>query len=221
MMCDARLFWPQIKTFSCRIPIHLATITDYDTVEQLAANILENAPGRFALAGLSLGGIVAMEVLRQDPERVDRIALLDTGPWAEQEAVRKGREPQIERARQGRLADVMREDMMPNYLSPYTNAPAILTLCLDMAMTLGPNVFVRQSRALQTRPDQEKTLARFERPALILMGEDDRLCPFERHARMHALIRGSRLAVVPKAGHLPTLEQPDSVNHLMKTWLDL
>lgn len=101
MMCDARLFGPQIAAFSAQRPILCAPLSGHDNVNDLAADILSWAPERFALAGLSMGGILAMEVLRQDPERVERLALLDTNPLAETDEVRARREPQIEKVRAG------------------------------------------------------------------------------------------------------------------------
>jgi pimeloyl-ACP methyl ester carboxylesterase len=116
-MCDARLFGPQIAAFSGLRPVHLATIAGADRVEALAAALLRAAPLRFALAGLSMGGIVAMEALRQAPDRVERIALLDTNPLAETPEVAARREPQIARARAGRLAEVVRDELAPLYLA--------------------------------------------------------------------------------------------------------
>jgi len=220
MMCDARLFGPQIAAFSGTRAIHAAPITGYETVHELAADILAKAPERFALAGLSMGGIVAMEILRQAPDRIAGLALLDTNPRAELEAVKAGREPQIEKVRAGQLRAVMRDELKPNYLADGPRRQEVLDLCMAMALDLGPDVFVRQSRALQTRPDQQETLAAFKGPALILMGEEDRLCPRDRHELMHQLIDGSRLEIVAGAGHLPTLEQPDAVNAALKDWLE-
>nr|WP_282449110.1 alpha/beta fold hydrolase [Roseibium sp. CAU 1639] len=220
-MCDARLYGPQIAALSGRVPLHLAPIKDRQSVEELAVDILETAPPRFALAGLSMGGIVAMEVIRQAPERIDRLALLDTNPRAELEEVRQRREPQIEAVRNGRLKDIMRDELKPNYLAEGPRRQDVLDLCMAMALDLGPDVFERQSRALQTRPDQQETLKQVRCPTLILMGADDRLCPRDRHELMHALIAGSTLQIIDGAGHLPTLEQPNAVTAALKTWLDL
>lgn len=220
MMCDARLYGPQIEALSGQLSLHLAPITARDTVEALAADILQAAPPRFALAGLSMGGIVAMEVFRQAPERVDRLALLDTNPRAELDEVKQRREPQIERVRTGGLAAVMQSELIPNYLAKGEDRPDIQKLCLDMALGLGPDVFERQSRALQRRPDQQETLASVSVPTLILMGKEDRLCPIDRHERMHELIPHSVLQVIEGAGHLPTLEQPQAVNTALMEWLN-
>jgi len=219
MMCDGRLFAPQIAALGRRA-VHLAPLNNHDTVAALAAEVLTHAPPVFALAGLSMGGIVAMEVLRQAPERVDRLALLDTNPRAELPAVQAGRAPQIARALAGGLDAVMRDEMKPNYLAPGEGHAAILDLCMDMALGLGPQVFARQSLALRDRSDQQQTLARFKPPALVLMGVHDRLCPLERHQAMHALMPQSRLVIVPDAGHLPTLENPAATNAALLDWLN-
>ncbi|MFO1145011.1 MAG: alpha/beta hydrolase [Amaricoccus sp.] len=219
MMCDARLFAPQIAAVSATRAVHCAPIGGHDTMAALAAEVLEHAPPRFALAGLSMGGIVAMEVLRQASERIERLALLDTNPRAELPQVRARREPQIAAARAGSLAGIMRDEMKPNYLADGPSRGEILDLCMAMALALGPDVFVRQSRALASRPDSQATLAAFRGPALVLMGEDDRLCPRDRHEQMHALMPHSRLAVVAGAGHLPTLERPDATTEEITRWL--
>lgn len=220
MMCDARLYGPQVAALSGPRDVHVLPVTDHDTVQALATAVLAAAPPRFALAGLSMGGIVAMEVLRQAPDRVDRIALLDTNPKAETPAVQATRAPQIAAAEAGRLAAVIRDEMKPNYLADGPDKAAILDLCMDMALTLGPEVFVRQSEALRDRPDQQDTLRAARLPALILCGAEDALCPLHRHTLMHDLMPGSTLTVIPGAGHLPTLEKPDDTTAALRRWLE-
>lgn len=219
MMCDARMWGPQMPSLNRRFALH-ASLTGADTVQGLAEAVLRDAPPRFALAGLSMGGIVAMEVVRQAPHRVDRLALLDTNPLAEAPELRARREPQIARALSGGLASVMRDEMKPNYLAEGPGKAAILDLCMDMALALGAEVFARQSRALRDRPDQTATLAAFTGPALVLMGREDRLCPRDRHDLMHALMPQSRLAVIDGAGHLPTVEQPERTTAELLRWLE-
>lgn len=218
MMCDARLFAPQIAAFSGQRAVHVAPVIG-ESVSRIAADILTHAPARFALAGLSMGGIVAMELLRQAPDRVERIALLDTNPLAETDAVKALREPQIAKVQAGQLATVMRDEMKPNYLSNTPARAEILDLCMAMAQALGPDVFVSQSRALQTRPDQQEILRKARLPALVLCGRDDTLCPVHRHELMHALLPGSTLHIVENAGHLPTLEQPGETTQALARWL--
>ena len=219
MMCDARLFGPQIAELSADTAVMVAPITQGERVEEIASGLLDLLPRRFALAGLSMGGIVAMEILRRAPERVTRIALLDTNPLAETPQVAAAREPQIVAARTGRMLEVMREEMKPNYLAPGAGRPAVLDLVMDMADTLGPEVFIRQSRALQRRPDQQSTLRKCKIPALVLCGAHDVLCPVRRHEFMAELIPNAKLHIIEGAGHLPTLEQPDETTRALRAWM--
>ncbi|WP_179379040.1 alpha/beta fold hydrolase [Jannaschia marina] len=219
MMCDARLFAPQLAAIHDRA-IMVSPIAAADTTEALARIVLEAAPPRFALAGLSMGGIVAMEVLAQAPDRVAGLCLMDTNPKAESEAVAAAREPQIARIREGELRAVMRDEMKPNYLADGPSIGAILDTCMAMAETMGSVTFVRQSRALQTRADRQETLQRVTVPALVLCGREDSLCPLHRHELMHRLIHGSELVVVEGAGHLPTLEQPEVTTRAIRHWLE-
>ncbi|MDG3042349.1 alpha/beta fold hydrolase [Roseicyclus marinus] len=218
MMCDARM-WGDLPDALAPRPVHHALPVTGDTIPEMAAAILSAAPPRFALAGLSMGGIVAMEMLEQEPERVERLALLDTNPLAERAEVAARRAPQIARALSGDLTGVMRDELKPNYLADAGDT-ATLDLCLAMAKALGPDVFRRQSLALQGRADRTATLARFTGPALVLMGAEDRLCPRDRHDLMHALMPQSRLVIVPGAGHLPPLETPGPTLATFKDWLD-
>ena len=220
MMCDARLFAPQIIAFEGDRLVQVAPISGHDTVQALAAAVLADAPPVFALAGLSMGGIVAMEILAQAPTRVERVALLDTNPMAELPAVAAKRDPQMAAVKNGQLQEVMREQMMPHYLADATSNPTLLDLCWDMAEGLGPDIFIRQSRALRTRPDQQETLRNYNRKALILCGEHDKLCPVARHTLMHELLPNSTLEIVGNAGHLPTLEQPQATTAALARWLE-
>ncbi len=217
MMCDARMWGGIDADLGVAVIHHLPT--EADSMAALAALFLNTAPPTFALAGLSMGGIVAMEVLRQAPDRVTRLALLDTNPRAEAPEVQARRAPQIARALGGELDSVLRDDMKPNYLAPGPGKQVILDLCMDMALTLGPQVFARQSRALRDRPDQQATLAGYKGPALVLMGEGDTLCPLDRHQLMHSLMPQSRLQIIPGAAHLPPLEEPAATTRALRDWL--
>ncbi len=219
MMCDDRLFVPQIEAFSGARAVTVPALTGADRVEDLAFEILRQAPDRFALAGLSMGGIVAMEMMRQAPDRIAGLCLMDTNPLAEDKAVKAGRLPQIEKAMAGRLDAVMREEMKPRYLTDGPRRAAILDLCMEMALALGPDVFVAQSKALMDRPDQMATLRAVTCPSLILCGAHDTLCPVSRHELMADLIGGAVLEVVPKAGHLPVLEAPQVTTAHLAEWL--
>ena len=220
MMCDERLFAPQISELSKQREVHFVQISDYETISELATDVLNNAPPVFALAGLSMGGIVAMEVLSQASDRVERIALLDTNPLAELSDVAKRRGPQIDAVRNGQLKEIIRDEMKPNYLFDGVKKTEILKLCMDMALDIGPDAFIRQSIALRDRFDQKNTLQSYKRPALVLCGRHDVLCPLERHELMHTLLENSKLEIIEDAGHLPTLEQPKITTMALISWLE-
>jgi len=219
MMCDSRLFASQITAFSPERPVMVMPLTGGRTMAELAKRVLEHSPPRFALAGLSMGGIVAMEVIRQAPGRITRLALMDTNPLADPPELAPVRESQVRRVKNGGLRAVMRDEMKPRYLADGPDCQSILDLCMEMAETLGPSAFVDQSRAIQTRTDQCETLQSVSAPTLVLCGEQERLCPVSRHELMHELISGSRLIVIPDAGHLPTLEQPERTSEALQEWL--
>jgi pimeloyl-ACP methyl ester carboxylesterase len=219
MMCDARVFAPQLAALSRERAVQVAPITGADSVEKIADQIVFHAPPKFALVGLSMGGIVAMEVIRRVPLRVTRLALLDTTPFSETPAQAAAREPQIARARAGRVAEVMAEDMKPEYLAPGPGRAGVLKTVMAMAQDLGPEVYVRQSRALQRRPDQQRTLRAVRAPTLILCGRHDGLTPVRRHELMASLIPGATLEVLEDAGHIPTLEAPEATTEALDRWL--
>ena len=219
MMCDARLFGPQIAELSADHCVTIAPVTQGERIEEIASGLLDQLPARFALAGLSMGGIVAMELLRRAPDRITRIALMDTNPLAETLPVAAAREPQIAGVRTGRLEQVMREEMKPHYLAPGLHRGEVLDLVMEMALTLGPEVFVRQSRALQRRRDQQGTLRKCKVPTLVLCGAHDVLCPVKRHTFMAELIPYAKLVVLEIAGHLPTLEAPAETTQALRDWM--
>lgn len=212
MMCDGRLFQ--------HMPPHRClAISHRGTVEALAADVLENAPDTFALGGLSMGGIVAMEVVRQAPDRVTRLCLMDTNCEAEADHIKAMRQSQIDKALAGKLDSVMRHEMKPNYLADSARRTDVLDLCMEMALDLGPEVFARQSAALRDRPDQKKTLEGWGKPTLILTGAQDRLCPLHRHELMADLMPQATLEIIENAGHVPTLERPNATRAALMCWL--
>ena len=121
--------------------------------------------------------------------------------------------------RAGRLRAVMADEMKPNYLAPDEGREAVLETVMAMAIAMGPLVFEQQSRALQTRPDQQATLSKYRGPSLVLCGRHDALCPVRRHELMATLLPNAELRVIEGAGHLPTLETPEAVNAAMRDWL--
>jgi len=219
LMCDARLFAPQIAALSGRHSVTVAFIGGHDRVCDIATQVMRDAPDRFALAGLSMGGIVALEMLARAPGRIARLALLDTNADAELPERQALRDPQMARVGVQGLAAVMTNEDIPNYFPADCPRPDLAALCLDMALSLGPQVFARQSRALRDRADRLDALMLAPPDTLILCGREDRLCPVAKHRDMQARAPGSRLVVIDRAGHLPTLEQPDLTTKALQEWM--
>ncbi|MGB0544686.1 MAG: alpha/beta fold hydrolase [Candidatus Pseudothioglobus sp.] len=219
MMCDERIFSPQIEELSQNLEVTIADISNFSSVSELASDVLKKAPKSFSLLGHSMGGIVAMEIYSQEPKRIEKLILMDTNPKAELDEVKLKREPQIKEVNKGKLLEVMRDEMKPNYLAESENKRSVLNVCMDMALTLGPDVFINQSRALQSRLDQQNTIQSIKIPVLIMCGSEDKLCPVERHEMMHNMISDSDLIIINNAGHMPTLEQPRETTEVLKEWL--
>jgi pimeloyl-ACP methyl ester carboxylesterase len=219
MMCDERIFSPQIEALSQNLEVTIADISNSSSVRELASDVLKKAPKKFSLLGHSMGGIVAMEIYSQEPNRIEKLILMDTNPKAELDEVKLKREPQIREVNNGKLLEVMRDEMKPNYLAESENKTSVLNVCMDMALNLGPDVFINQSRALQSRLDQQNTIQSIKIPVLIMCGSEDKLCPVERHEMMHNMISDSDLKIINNAGHMPTLEQPRETTEVIKEWL--
>jgi len=219
MMCDARLFGPQIAELSADTCVTVAPITQGERVEEIASNLLDQLPARFALAGLSMGGIIAMELLRRAPDRITRIALMGTNPLAETPPAAAEREPQIVGVRTGRLEQVMRKKLETQHFAPGPQRNDVCELVVDMALTLGGETFVRQSRALQRRRDQQGTLRKCKVPTLVLCGAHDQICPVKRHTFMAELIPFAYLVVLENAGHFMTLDDPTATTAALREWM--
>ena len=167
LMADARLFLPQMVALGTRFSVQVCLPTQGDTVEENSQYVLDQAPAKFALIGHGLGGAVALDVLRRAAERVSRVVLISTPPLSETPQAAAAREARIVAARSGRLPEAMAEEIPAEALAATEWRGEVLALLRDMAMGLGEGVFLRQSRALQRRPDQQKTMRRIKIPALI------------------------------------------------------
>ena len=219
MMCDARLFAPQIDGLSHDRAVMVGPVHLGERVEERASMILDMAPRRFALCGHGFGGTVALEILRRAPTRVSRLCLIATNPMGETPVRAAEREPQIIAARTGRLEQVIREELIPELLAEIPFKAHIFDMMVDMALSLGPDVFVRQSRALQKRRDYQRSLALIKCPCLVLCGAEDRITPLQRQEFIAELIERAELVVIENAGHIPTLEQPEATISALRHWL--
>ena len=220
MMCNERLFTPQIEALGTSYDIQIPGLSE-PSIEAMARSVLDGAPpGPFNIAGLSMGGIVAMAMAGIAPERISRIALLDTNHHADLPERHDIRNRQIEEVLAGKLRAIIIEEMKPVYLAEKNRGnKALLDLLVEMAMDVGADDFVAQSIALRDRPDQSSVLRNLPAPALVLCGDEDRLCPPERHREMVNLLPDAELEIVPGAGHISTLENPDAVNTALRNWL--
>ena len=219
LMCDARAFLPQIMTLSKGRTITIALPTPGATVEEMSARILASAPQTFVLVGQGLGGDVALDIVRRAADRVSRIVLLSTDPLAEAPPIAAARESRIIAARAGRLAEAMADEIPMASLADTPHKHDVFATLQAMALDLGSEVFVAQSRALQRRPDQQKTLRRALLPALILAGAEDRLVPLRRQELAAGLMPFAKLVVIAGAGHMAPLEQPQAVTDALESFL--
>lgn len=218
-MCDERLFTPQVEKLSQQgFECHIADLTSALTYEGLAENILNVAPDKFALVGLSMGGTLALEVFKQAPERVTHLALLNTTPKSDR--AKETRLEHIKQVKAGELGQLMQENYFPRYLSPASKATEILPIVAQMATELGPEVFEQQSRAMMCRPSMEPVLGDIGCPTLILAGEDDIICPVVLHQEMADEIPHAEFKILADCGHISTLERPELVNEALLRLLE-
>lgn len=219
LLCSARLYAPQVAALWPYGPVMVADHRRDTDMEAIAARILADAPPRFALAGLSMGGYIAFAMLRQAPERIAKLALLDTTARADTSEQTAAREKFIAMAEAGKLAEVV-DTLAPRFLHrDRRNDDALNRIIREMADDTGVTAFVRQERAIMTRQDLRPSLASIACPTLVLVGEGDELTPPELAKEIAGGISGARLVVVPDCGHLSTIEQPGAVNAALAEWL--
>ncbi|MBV8144574.1 MAG: alpha/beta fold hydrolase [Gammaproteobacteria bacterium] len=221
LLASPRMYAAQIPQLWRMGPVTIADHTRDDSMAAIAQRILAAAPARFALAGLSMGGYIAFEMLRQAPERIARLALLDTSARAdapEQSAMRRA---QMSLAAQGRLAEVV-EQQFPRLVHRQRRGDAALRAVFTlMAEEVGAQAFARQQTANIGRSDSRAALGSIRCPTLVLVGEGDELTPPERAAEIAAGIPGARLVTIAQSGHMSTLEQPDEVSRALLEWLQV
>ena len=218
--CSARLYAEQIPALWRFGPVTVADHTRDDSMTAIAARILAAAPPRFALAGLSMGGYIALEMTRQAPQRVVRLALLDTAARAETPEQTEARGRVIELAKTGRFAEVP-ELQFPVFVHGNRQGDAALKkLVRVMAEETGAAAFLRQEQAIIGRLDARTGLAAVKCPTLVLVGDGDELTPPHLSEEIAAAVAGARLVVVAECGHLSTLERPGAVTTALVEWMN-
>ncbi|MCJ2033389.1 alpha/beta fold hydrolase [Methylobacterium sp. J-068] len=218
LLNDADLFRDQVSALSDIAACQVGDLTRGTTLEDLADGVLAQAPPRFALAGFSFGGYVAQEVVRRAPERVTRLALLDTSIRADSDDRAANRRALDQIARIPGRFHGFGDRLLATYLDPsHLGDGAIVARIRDMTERLGPEVFIRQNNI--ARRDGTGTLRALRVPLLVLCGESDALTPPAIHREMAALVPGARLVIVPGAGHMSPIEQPEAVSRALRAWL--
>lgn len=219
MPLDAALWDHQVRHLADVAETVVADLTTRDSVGAMAELVLTAAPERFALAGLSMGGYVALEILRRAPERVERVALLDTNARADTPEQSATRREAIALARQGKHRQVMRAGLArlihPDRL---TDQPLVDSVLAQMER-VGVDGYEREQTAIINRPDSRPGLAAIRCPTLVLCGREDALTPPDLHEEMAAAIPGARLVLIEQCGHLSAMEQPQAVTALLRDWL--
>lgn len=219
LMCDAELWAHQCRHLSDITDCQIADTAREDTMEGFAGAILAAAPPRFALAGLSMGGLIAHAIMALAPERVAKLALLGTNARADTPAQTGRRRELVELTESGRYAEIM-PLLMPALVHPSRlHDDSLTSRVATMAMRVGAEAFLRQTRAIIARPDRRAVLASYRLPTLLICGREDVITPLELHEEMAEAIPGSELAVIEDCGHLSTLEQPQAVTTLLRRWL--
>lgn len=215
---DAELWRDQVEGLAGIATIHVADITQGNSLRELAEDILASAPETFALAGFSLGGYVAQEIVRLAPDRVERLALLDTSIRGESPIRAKSRKALAGSAQAAGKFHGFGDRLLVDYLDPaHLHDEAIVGRIRAMTERLGAEVFLRQNAIERT--DGADALAGFAGPVLILCGENDRLTPLADHRDMAGLAENGRLVIVPHAGHMTPIENPAAVTEALKDWL--
>ena len=219
LTCTARLYGPQVAALWPFGPVTVADHRRDGEIGAVARRILASAPPRFALAGLSYGGYIAFEIVRQAADRVIKLALLDTSARADTPEQTVGRNTQIGMAEGGRYGEIA-DLSIPRYLNAKHQRDELLTaLVRDMVAQTGPEAFVLQLKAIMSRPDSRPLLGSIRCPTLVLVGDGDAATPVELNKEIADGIAGAKLSVVPDSGHLSALEQPEAVNAALSAWL--
>jgi pimeloyl-ACP methyl ester carboxylesterase len=220
LLLTARFYTEQLPELWRFGPVTIADHTRADSMATIAEQILATAPPRFALAGLSMGGYLALEIMRREPERVTRLALLDTSARPDTPEQTRARRELMDLADAGRLDEVA-EHLLPLFVHPdrLFDEPLCDTV-REMAQATGAEAFVRQETAIIARADSRPDLPAIRCPTLVMVGDSDAITPPDCAAEIAAGIEGARLVTVEHCGHLPPIERPEQVTQALVEWLE-
>ena len=218
-LCDERLYAAQLAALGTAYDCRVFVFREEDSVAAMAEALLARTPPHFTLIGLSLGGYVAFELVRRQPHRIERLALLDTTAAADAPARRAARSADIAKVKEGSIEALIPELPARWLLPAHAARPELVATMAAMARSVGAQGQLHQQQAMLGRPDSLGDLAAVRVPTLVLCGADDKVTPIADHEAMAARIAGARLEVVAECGHLSTLEQPELVTRLLSDWL--
>jgi pimeloyl-ACP methyl ester carboxylesterase len=218
--CSARIYANQVPHLWRFGPVTIANHTRGDTIETIARSILACAPPRFALVGFSMGGYIAFEIMRQAPDRIVRLALLDTSARPDTLAQSQQRAERIAMARTGHFGESL-DLQYPIVVHESRQSDDRLRLQYrTMAEEYGADAFVRHLLASSLRIDSRPYLAAIRCPTLVVVGDSDQLTPPDVAEEMTADIKSARLVTVPYCGHLSPLERPEAVSEALVAWMN-
>lgn len=219
LLCDAALFVHQTQHLADISQPRVMDLSRDDNIPALAKRVLEEAPPRFALAGLSMGGYVALEIMRQEPARVVKLALMDTSARADSPEQVEKRKALIALAETGKFKGVTPRLLPLLVHKDRISDHAVSEPVFKMAERLGKEAFIRQQKAIIGRPDSRPDLPKIKAPTLVMVGREDQLTPPELATELSHGIAGSKLVVIEECGHLAPLERPHAVTALLRQWL--
>lgn len=219
LLCDAEIWSAQIAGLGGDHEVFCPGFLDHDSIEAMAEDVLSQAPATFALAGHSMGGRVALEVVRRAPERVERLALLDTGYRPAKPGESGGRHALIKTALEQGM-EALAHDWLPPMVAPHHAADSALMARLTaMVARATPALFQRQTNALLTRPDAQPVLKTIGCATALIVGRLDGWSPLAQHEEMAALIPDATLTVIEDSGHMSPVEQPQAVSAALLAWM--
>ena len=216
--CDARVYAGVAQALWPFGPVTVANHQSGGTMEAIAKGILADAPPKFALVGFSMGGYIAFEILRQAAGRVLKLGLLDTSARPDSEESTANRRRMIALAQKGKFLDAINQTFPRSVHVENADNSDLYALHRGMAEANGPKIYEQQQEAIIGRSDSRPLLSTIDVPTQIIVGEGDQITPPEVAKEMHAGIAGSKLLVVPRAGHLALLEQPEPVHAALREW---
>jgi len=219
MMCNRDVFYHQINALEKVFNIIVKEFNEHCDIELGVKDLASTLPNQFHLLGHSMGGIVAMEFVKQHSKRVLSLTLLNTNPYEEKEERKDRRNKTLKELDGLDLISLMRSDYIPRYFPDNCrDKDKFIQKCVDMASTLDKKVFYNQSVALRDRKDQTFILENLNCKTLIICGERDEMCPVSYHTDMNKMIKSSDLVVLEDVGHMPMLECPQKLNNYLKNF---